>query len=74
MTELPEYIEEVRLLRVEPGDVVIFRSGRVLSGSDAQLASEMIEGLFPKNMVVVLNPDEEFSVARAQQSPAHSDQ
>lgn len=69
MAELPEFIEEVRVLRPEPDDVFVLRISS--DDRDAQMqASEWMEALFPVNRVMILGPSEELNLVRKEQNPA----
>lgn len=69
MAELPEYIEEVRVLRPEPTDVMVLTISSPYREAQVQ-AAEWAEALFPHHRVVILGPDEDLKVVREYEGPA----
>lgn len=60
---LPE-VEAVKLVRVEPGDVVFVKVGRIVSKDEIVSLRDMIKPLFPDNEVVV-GCDADIEIVRA---------
>lgn len=66
---MPEFIKEVRVLRPEPGDVMVLTVGSDDHDTQA-MASEWLEALFPLHKSIVLGPQENLATVRGSQSPA----
>jgi hypothetical protein len=67
MRDVTEAIEEVRVLRPEPGDVMVLRLAEPAS---PELRNEIlgeISTLFPLNKCVLLGPGESWEVIRGTQ-------
>jgi hypothetical protein len=70
VADLPEYVQEVRALRLEPTDTVVLSVDRVLTREEEVQTAELVESLFPRNKVLILGRGEELQVVREDESPA----
>lgn len=56
--------ESAKVLRLQPGDVVVLRVGHDLSDSEHHDFVERMQALFPDHKIVVLGPGVELQVLR----------
>jgi signal peptidase I len=59
--------EEVRVLRVQPGDVIVFRLQHNLSAEVLDEYWHRLKRTFPDNELLFLSPDVDMSVSRFEQ-------
>ena len=57
-------IKEVEVLRLLPGDVIIFKSPRQLKDAEAIALKERLEEAFPENRTLILDGGCDLSVMR----------
>lgn len=57
-------IEEVRIARVEPGDVIVLRTSQVLDVHDANMIRERCSAFFEGHEVVILQDDLSLEIVR----------
>lgn len=62
--ELPE-ISEVKVVKVDPGDVIVLRGSRRISKEQARALMEYAQPLWPDNQIAVLPGEVDISVVRA---------
>lgn len=55
MTDLPVELEEVRVLRLQPGDVIVVRIERPVTQVAADTLREKLEEAFPGHKGVILD-------------------
>lgn len=55
MTDLPAELEEVRILRLEPGDVLVLEAKQRVSQAEAEKLRERIESVFPGHKALIID-------------------
>lgn len=63
---MPEYLEHLGTLHVEPGDVVVIKVSQTISNVVHDKILKIGQRLFPNNKVVVLESDVDIGVMRQQ--------
>lgn len=56
---------DLSILQLEPDDVLLFRTGTMLSDQDKHDLQRRVSELFPKNRLVILTPDADLAVVKA---------
>lgn len=64
MTNELEEVPAVKLLRLEPGDVLVVETDTILSNESSRRIGSLIEREFPGHRVVVLDAGTRLKVAR----------
>jgi hypothetical protein len=67
MADLPEGIEEVRILRPQEGDIIVARFAEATTQDTRDEAIAGMESLFPWHKVAVLGPFDELYVVKPAQ-------
>ena len=55
-------IEEVRRLRLDPGDILVLKAPNVLTAEQCEEIRKQLEGEFPDNRVLVMTADFDLEV------------
>lgn len=66
--DLLERIEEIRVVRLRPGDVVVARSAVALDQEDSREIAEALKSLFPDNKCILLAGGIDIEVVRPEGS------
>ncbi len=61
---VPSVFDSVAVVRVQPGDVILFRSPDRLSGETRARIAKMMEAIFPANEIIVLEAEMDIAVLR----------
>ena len=67
--ESEDPLQEVRLVRLQPGDVVVIRYKQFLSEAAAAFLRDAMRGVFSKNKVVILEEGAEIDILSPEEMP-----
>jgi hypothetical protein len=61
-TKKPEWLKDMQVLRLRPGDVIVLRSKRPISGPEYEIIKAVMTERFPNNRTMILEDGMDIGV------------